>query len=460
MINTFIIIALSIIIYFILLNIWYTILLLASFPEVLKKFREATYGNIAQLMNQNKLMPITVVTPMYNEEDNILNLAYSVLNSDYKNVNLIIVNDGSTDQSMTVLREEFQLFEVPVIIKQTIKTAPIKHAYLSKKYSNLLVLDKQNAGYQSAGDAVNAGLNACKTPIMLTIDADTVIEPEALTRLLFEFLSNPHCVVLGGSIYVLNENEVEKGILKTSILPRSFIPAVQSIEYLRSFLYGRAGLNVLGGSLCYAGAFSLFETQVLREVGGFDTINFAYDAEITTKIHHYMIKNKYPHTLSYTSSAFSWTEVPADLKSFWIQRDRWHRGMWRSVFLHGRMFLNPLYGTLGLINFPFYIIFDILGPVVEFLALIFFFVCYFFGLISLTVTLWFVFWAWGFITFISMAMVFLSYISFNKYKKTSDIFKMIWLIFAEMFGFRQYRSLCCTVATFRYFINRLIGKPL
>lgn len=451
---------LVILVYYLILSIWYTLLLILSFPEVIKKFQEAIYGNIPRFINELALIPITIVTPAFNETSRIMAMLQSILNSDYKNVRCIIVNDGSTDGMIPFLMETLQLYEVPLIIKQTIPTYPIKHYYQSALFPNVSVLDKEHSPFNCGADSLNAGLNACQTPIMLTVDADTVLEPEALSRMLFTFLAKQHCVVVSGSIYVLNENILENGRLLTTRLPRKFVSAVQSLEYLRSFLYGRAGLNVIGGAMCYPGAFTLFETHCLREMGGFDQENFAYDAEIITKLHHFMRKNRYPYNINHSPNAFSWTEVPATAKSFWSQRDKWHRGMWRSSLRHIIMFMNPRYGIIGLLGFPTYILFEILGPVIEFISYFLFIIAYLIGAINATVLCWFLILAWGFLAYVTVAMIFLNRITFNKYNKTRDSFRAILLTFLEMTWFRQFRAACCFRATIRYFFFRLQGRPL
>lgn len=452
--------AFYIFIYYLILSMWYTTLLVASFPEVLRKFNEVRYGNANIFIDKNCLVPITVVTPVFNEEESIMEMVLSVLNSDYKNVNLILVNDGSTDTTMDVLKKELVLYEIPLVIKQTIKTQKITHYYQSKRFENITVIDKEHSPYNCAADSLNAGLNACKTPIMLTVDADTILEPEALTRMLFTILSTPHCVVVSGSVYVLNDNVLKNGALLTNQLPKHYLSAVQAVEYLRSFLYGRAGLNALGGALCYPGAFTLFETRMLREIDGFDTQNYSYDAEIITKIHHYMRKHKYPHNVNHSPNAFCWTDVPSTLKSYWRQRNYWQRGMLRSALRHITMLFNIKYGIVGLLTFPAYILFEIFGPVVEFTSLILFLISLYLGAIDLYSFTWYIILSWGFLIFVSVAMVFLNLISFNKYKRKGDVFRVIGLVTVELFGFRQYRALCCTVAMFHYALNRLRGKPL
>ncbi len=450
----------TILAYYILLTVWCLILMISAFPQVLKKFNQENYGNANERINENCFVPITVITPFYNEEKEILNLIYSVQNSDYKNIKHILVNDGSTNDGIELLKKELQLYEVPVAIKQTIKTEKILRCYKSKRFENITLIDKAHSPYNCGADSINAGINACNTPILATIDADTVIEPEALTRLLFTMLATPHCVLVSGSVYVINDNIVEDGKMRTTQFPRHFIGGMQAVEYLRAFLYGRAGLNRLGGALCYSGTFSLFETAMLREIHGFDRTCFSYDAEITTKIHHYMRKNKYPYTVSHSPNSFCWTDTPNTLKSYWKQRSAWQRGMLRQTSEYINMFFNPRFGIVGLITFPSYVLFEVFSPVVEFISFILFPISLFLGVFDFEIFLWFFLFAWGFVGLTSVAMLFLNQISFNKYNKRGDAFRILFLITIEMFGFRQLRALCCTVGTFKYVVNRLKGKPL
>ncbi|WP_058534625.1 glycosyltransferase family 2 protein [Legionella saoudiensis] len=458
--NILVILTIAILIYFAFLNIWCFLLLLSCAPDIIKKFQEATYGGIEQFIDHLELMPMTIVTPAFNEENRILNMLYSALNSDYKNVNFIIVNDGSTDRTLELLKKELVLYEVPVTSKQLIETSKIKHYYQSERFKNVTVIDKEHSPWSCGADSINAGLNACQTPIMMTLDADTVVEPEALTRLIYTFLSHRHCVAVSGTVYSLNDNQVANGKMLTRQLPKSFISASQALEHMRSFLYSRSGLNTFGGALCFPGAFTFFETELLHEVKGFDTKNFSYDAEITIKIHHYMRKHNYPYMVKHSSDAFCWTEMPRTWKAFWKQRDKWQRGMLRSAEVHMGMFCNPKYGIVGLLTFPLYILFDIFGPVIEFLTLILFIISLFFAQINFIALAWLILLAWGFITYATVTVLFLNVISFNKYRNKSDSFRAMWLCFTEMLGFRQFRALGCTVSSIRYFINRILGKPI
>lgn len=446
-----------ILIYFFTLTIAYTILLLASIPEILNKFKEGYYGNFASLIQNSQLPAVSFIIPAFNERTRIFNCILSVLENDNSNADVIVVSDGSTDDTIELLKERFSLYETPPVIKHSLKTiAKVRHYYRSQTYRNLFVIDKEHS---HSADTVNVGVNVCRTPLFITFDADTVLEPGALTRMLFTFLSKPHCLAIGGAIYIINDNEVVDGKMMETNMPKHFIPAVQSVEYLRSFLYGRSGWSVLGGALCYAGAFTLLEKEAVVEVGGYDTKNFSYDAEIIVKLHHYMRKNKYPYTLSYTPNAIAWTEVPKTLKSYWVQRTRWQLGLLRSFCLHRIMFFNPGYGIVGLYTYPMYLFFEIFGPVVETISYIILLICLFTKLVALEPIIWAILLAWGFVTLVSLVTIFLNIITFNKYHKVSDIIRVCYLVFAEMLGFRQIRALCCFIGTGKYILNRIRGKP-
>lgn len=449
----------GIFIYFCALASWYALTLVTSFPDVFDSFKEAQYGNLYKILEKGKYLPVSVIMPAYNEAHRILNAAYSVLQSDYQNVQLIIVNDGSTDNTLDLLIKEFECYEIPPIIKQTIKTAPVRHLYKSHKFKNLTVIDKEHGQSPNAADANNCGLNALVTPIFLTVDADTILEPEAITRILFRLLFKKGCITVGGVIYVLNGNKVEHGRMITSSIPNQLVPAFQSTEYVRAFTYGRSGLNAFSGALCNPGAFTLNETSIVKEVNGFEVDNFAYDAEMTMKLHNLTRVKNYPTRIYFISSAIAWSEVPGTLKKFWSQRDKWQRGMLKSACNYKNMFFNPFHGYTGMVVFPAYILFDIMAPVIEFTSYILLVLAIILNLFSLNNVFWFIFLAWGYLVMMTIASYFINLTTFAKFNK-AILFRVIGLVTLEMFGFRQFRSACCFFGTFHYLFNRIIGKPL
>jgi len=446
-------ISMIIVFYYILLLIWYTSTLFLSYPEILKMHYESYYGHIDYLM-KNSTIPVSVIIAGFNEDERILNTIYSVLNNQYKNVSIFFVDDGSTDGTLPLLINEFSLYEIPPVINQTLVTSQIRHYYQSKKYVNLFVIDKEHSPFNNPADSHNLSLNAISSPVVMTLDADTVLEPDAIETVLYSLLSNNHCVAVGGSIYILNENSVEHGRMLTRNVAKKFILALQCIEYLRSFTYGRSGLNRLSGALCYPGAFTLFETQAIKEIGGFDRKNCSFDAEITLRFHHQMRKLNYPTFLRFSANAIAWTIVPDHFRSYWRQRNFWQRGMLLSTVKHMSMFFNPKYGIVGMITFPAFVLFEVFGPVVEFLSYLFFVISFISGIVNWSMICWYLLWAWGSLLLLTMGSLYLSLITTTIFNRFSDTLLVLWYVTLEMFGFRQFKAACCFWATLQFIWNR------
>jgi cellulose synthase/poly-beta-1,6-N-acetylglucosamine synthase-like glycosyltransferase len=212
----------------------------------------------------------------------------------------------------------------------------------------------------SGADAINAGLNICKTPLFLTVDADTIVEPDSFTQMIFTYLSHPHCVAIGGNIYIPNERPIQHHQFRPVAyeLPKNIVLGAQVIEYLRSFFYGHEGWSAIGGAMCHSGAFTLFDRKAVMLCQGYDRNNYSYDSEIVMKLHHHLKDIKFPHTVQYAGAAIAWARQPTTLTGLWKQRDRWQRGLWRSFFKHCNMFFNPKYGKTGMIAFPYYFFFN------------------------------------------------------------------------------------------------------
>jgi len=433
-------------------------LLIASFPDIINRYDQARYGDPGDIINNELSIPMTIVMPAYNLSEQVFEAVSSLLNSNYKNIHILIVNDGSTDDTLKKMKEVYKMYKTPFVIKEKIKTAKIKDYYESHLYPNLVVIDKEHS---NTGDTLNVGINACRTPIFASVDADTLVEKDAITQIMFAFLSQAHCISVGGAVYVINGNKAKNGrFIKPPHMPYHLIPSVQVCEYLRSFLFSRSGWNAFGGALSYAGAFTLFETEAAIAVGGYDTDNFAQDAEIILKLHAFMLENKFPYKISYTPAAISWTEVPWNLFSFWKQRDHWQRGLIRSFCLHRNMLFNPKYGIVGLFTYPAYVAFELLSPLIEFTAYFTFGIGLWLGIVSYEMILLFLALAVGYAAFLTIATIFLNLITFNMYSRFRDTFLIFLYVFVEMLGFRQYHAACKTVATGRYMINRLLGKRL
>ncbi|ETO93658.1 glycosyltransferase family 2 protein [Legionella oakridgensis] len=457
MLNFISLINIIILIYFIITALIYTVLLFGAFPMIVGYFNLKAYTNYEDIVENEDLPPVTVIIPMFNEIGLIKDALLSALNSNYKKFYVLLINDGSTDNSLEFLIEEFKLQEVPVIIDKKIKTKKVKRAFVSNDYLNLMVIDKERGG---RGDALNVGVNICFTPYFFSMDADSVIAPTALANLMYEILIRRNGIAVGGSVYILNGCKVHDGKIEQSNLPRSYMAGIQSAEYLRSHLFSRTGWNILGGTMCYSGTATLYNREAVISVGGFDKDNYSQDCEIILNLHRRFREKKKPYTISFNPVAAVWTDVPSTFRAFAKQRDYWRRGLLRSVFSHMIMLFNSNYKIQGLIGFPVFLFLEILGPYVEFTAYFTVGLSYWYGVLNTISALLFIVLAWGFSSLITVANTFIGIITFNRYRRRSDILMMLAFATLETFGFRQYHVLINIYGTFRYAINRMKGKAL
>ncbi|HAT9216030.1 TPA: glycosyltransferase, partial [Legionella pneumophila subsp. pneumophila] len=328
--------------------------------------------------------------------------------------------------------------------------------YISKTHSHLMLIEKEHFG---VGDALNVGLNLCFTPYVMTMDADSVMEPDAISEMIHYMLSHEHTIAVGGGVYLLNDCKVYQGQIVEAHLPKKLISALQINEYMRSHLFNRTAWNRLGGTMSYSGTATLFQRQALLNVNGFDAGNFSQDAEVIIKLHEYYRRQKIDYRIGFTPKATVWTMTPNNIKSYSVQQNHWRRGLLRSTLRYWYMFLNPRYKIQGLISYPFYMLLEILAPYVEFTAYVCVFIAYYIGILNGYTALLYIILAWGFSSYLSLACAFINLITFNKYRKLNDILKIFGLSLIDMAGFRQYLTTVKVWASFQYLINRILGKP-
>jgi glycosyltransferase involved in cell wall biosynthesis len=328
--------------YFLFLNSAYAVLLLLSIPELWKHWRLAADEHLQRLLATEALPPLSLLVPAHNEEVTVSSSLLSFLTLEYPHLEVVVVNDGSSDDTMDVLLREFDLYQVPPAFTVSVPTQPVRAYYRSRRHSRLLVLDKANGG---KADALNAAMNAARHPFVVAVDADTVIEPDALLRLARPFLLEPNVAAVGGTIRVANSCTVEFGRVPSA---GRALPGCQVVEYLRAFLFGRMGLNALGSNLIISGAFGLFRKEYLRAIGGYRTGNVTEDMDLVVRLHRYLRENKIQAQLPFVPDPVAWTEVPSSIRVLGRQRERWHRGLIATLWELGDA-LQPRYGRIGMI---------------------------------------------------------------------------------------------------------------
>ncbi len=425
---------LTILVYFLVLNSFYAVLLILSIPEIWEQTRLAEDEDFQRLMQSDALPPITILVPAYNEAATIESSVTAILTLEYRNYEVVVVNDGSKDDTMEQLRHAFDLYEIPRVYPETIETKPLRALYRSRSRSRLLVLDKENGG---KADSLNAAINASRFPLVIAVDADTLIEPDALLRLTRPFLLGRKIAAVGGTVRVANNCTVTDGRVTDARVPRKWLPGIQVVEYLRAFLFGRLGWNRLGGNLIISGAFGLFRKEYVMAVGGYATNSIVEDLDLVVRMHRYLRRNKIRYEMPFIPDPVAWTEVPESSKILSRQRERWHRGLIAAMWQYKTMLFNPRYGRVGFLAMPFYAFGEMLAPLIEVLGYVITVVGLSFGMLNVSFALLFVLVAWGYGMLLSIWAVVLEEVSFRKYRRSGDLFRLLLFASLENFGYRQ-----------------------
>ncbi|MFN2564199.1 MAG: glycosyltransferase [Gemmatimonadaceae bacterium] len=424
----------SILVYFVALNSFYGLQLLLAIPELWSHWHLAEDEALTRVLSSGALPGLSILVPAYNEELTIVDSTLSFLTLEYTRHEVIVVNDGSPDGTLERLIEAYELFQVPAAFMVTVRTKRIRAYYRSRKYSKLLVIDKENGG---KADALNAGLNAAVNPYVLAVDADTLIEPDALLRLARPFVLGTRIAAVGGTVRVANSCTIEHGRVTKARVDRRWLPGIQVVEYLRAFLFGRLGWNRLGGNLIISGAFGLFRRDYLLAIRGWAVGTVGEDMELVVRLHRYLRERRLPDVMSFIPDPVAWTEAPVSLRLLGNQRERWHRGLLQTLWTHKRLLFNPRYGTLGFIAYPFFLFGEALAPLIE----LFGYVTLALGLALGAVDLRF---AWLLLSvallygvLLSTWAILLEEATFRRYRRPADVLRLLFYAFAEAVGYRQ-----------------------
>ena len=383
--------------------------------------------------------PITVFAPAYNEEATCVDSVRSLLALDYPEHEILVVNDGSTDDTLEILIREFDL--VPGVRARTaqLPTAQVLGLYSSRLHPNLWVIDKENGG---KSDALNAAVNHCVTPLFCAMDADSLLERDALMRLMQPFLEDASTVAAGGMIRVANGATVEGGIVRDVRMPSSWLAQFQVLEYVRAFFAGRVGWATMNASLIISGAFGLFRRGAVVAAGGYAsrynlTETVGEDIELVIRLKRHLTERGDACRVAFVPDAVAWTEVPEDLGTLGRQRDRWQRGLWESLNRHRSMMFNRKHGLTGMIAFPHFFFLEMVGPLLELLGYVAMLLAWSAGAISVQYLLAFFFMAVALGGLVSLVAVALEEFAFHRYSRPSDVVRLFLLAIAENFGFRQ-----------------------
>lgn len=431
--------------YYLLINVIYFILMILAYMATKKQNRLWSLKTKQFLFEPDLLPSISILSPAYNEELTIVESVQSLLNLNYPNYEVIVVNDGSKDQTLNRLIDRFDLERKDGIIKSTIHTKRVRSVYINKNLPNLIVIDKENGG---KADSLNVGINASKKDYVCGIDADSLLEHDALLKLTSTVIDHQHkTLALGGNIIPANGFTIEQGTIEASRLSSEILVQFQTMEYCRAFTSGRMGWSKINGLLIISGAFGLFEKQMLMRIGGYMTYSSEYqkdtvgeDMELVVRMSKRAFDKGIKANMDFVLNAKCFTEVPSDRKSLLRQRDRWHRGLIDILSYHRSMMFNPKYKQIGLISLPYFFLFETIGPLFEVQAYLALFLSLLMGWLDITILIG-VFIAsilFGILnSLVSLYIAEHESVYLSKY----DTIKLIFLAIIENFGYRQFISL-------------------
>ncbi len=425
--------------YLIFISITSTVLFLLALRGVRDYRNKLSNWPYYKMISSIYVPPVSILVPCYNEEKTIVNNIKSLLSIEYNEFEIVVINDGSKDGTLDMLRKAFDLKKVNSPYRKSIITQEVRGIYLSSTITNLTIIDKVNGG---KADALNVGINICKYPLFTAIDADSILEKDSLLKVVRPFIDDPDKVVVtGGIVRILNGSKVDKGYIQEVSLSKNPLAIFQTVEYLRAFLFGRMGWSELNSLLIVSGAFGVFKKSVVLKIGGYSEDTIGEDMELIIKVHKYMKQEKKDYKISFVPDPVCWTQAPEDLKSLRGQRIRWHRGLMDSLLNHTDMFLNPKYGIIGMVGIPYFWIVEMLGPIIEVLGYISVIVSGILGLLNYEFAIVFFIFAVLYGVFLSIGSVILEEYNFMKYDKVGDYVKMVLYGVIENFGYRQLNTI-------------------
>jgi cellulose synthase/poly-beta-1,6-N-acetylglucosamine synthase-like glycosyltransferase len=427
-------------VYYLISNLIYLVLLMtAIFRNVLHRHRLASL-RLERLKASPFTPPIALLVPAHNEGNFITDSVGSLLRLDYPALEIIVINDGSRDNTLEELKRVYKLREARLLYLPQVPTAPLRAIYRSTVEPRLLVLDKESAG--SKADAVNAGLNAATSPYVCVVDADSILEKDSLLRIMAGVLSDPSRVVaVGGIVRILNGSRVSGGELVEVKLPKGRIEVFQVIEYLRAFLIGReawAQFNVLP---IISGAFGVFRTDLVRAVGGYRSDAIGEDFDLVVRLHRHLQNLNEKYHIGFVSDPTCWTEVPSDLRSLARQRARWQKGLLDTLWPNRDMLFRRRYGLVGSLILPYMWLFEFLAPVIELTGYSTIILAASLGMLGRQFFLLFLLFGYAFATLISIGSVLLEEMTYRRYTRASEVARLLLYCIFEHFPYRQLTML-------------------
>jgi len=410
----------------------YFLMAILSGLEMFDYMRKNSFVDYSAVLSSPLAPSITILAPAYNEGNTIIENIKSLLSIHYTDFEVVIINDGSKDDSLSKIIDHYQLEKVDYLVNNLIQTKPIRGIYKStnKAYGKLLVIDKENGG---KADSLNAGINICNKKYFAAIDVDCILEEDSILKMIKPFLedNDNRVIATGGVIGVANSCKIKDGKIVEVNLPDSLLARFQVLEYTRSFLMGRMAWSRLNALLLISGAFGIFDHEIVVKSGGYDSKTVGEDMELIVRMRRYMIENNLKYRVVYIPDPLCWTEVPEKLRVLARQRNRWTRGTIETLLKHVSVVMNPRYGNLGMLGFPYWIVFEWMAPIIETLGIIYCTLVIVMGSANWPFFILLLGFTYLFaVVYSSWAVVF-EELTFARYRRKRDVIKLILISLVE-----------------------------
>lgn len=414
------------------LNVMQLLMIVSAMVE-LNRIRQRDRHQMWRRLLSSDLAPrVSVLVPAYSEEISVCDTVRGLLSLSYPNLEVVVINDGSPDNTAGVLIKAFDLRPVHPIYQRVVETADIKSIYRSSREPRLVLVDKFNGG---KADSLNAGINVASGELVCAIDADTLVAPDALQQLVSPFITRPDTVAVGGTVRLTNDSPVRGARITNLVVPKKPLPALQAAEYVRAFVVGRLAWNPLGGNLIISGAFGVFKRDAVLAAGGYEKSSIGEDMELIVRLRRRGYETGQKAWVEFLPDPVAWTEAPESARVLARQRNRWQRGLMDVLIRHKKMIFNPHYGSAGMLSMPFFFVVEFMSPIVEAISLTLLFVGLVAGLVD-PASLWVLAAAYGFGATITILTLFFDDLAFRSYPKFRYRLQLIGYAIVEQIIYR------------------------
>ncbi len=441
-----------ILLYFIFTNLMYTLLMVLSLYSVSLYSKFASHQSYEEIADSPATPPVSLIVPAYNEAQSIVQTVLALMSLNYPEKEIIVVDDGSTDDTINVLVREFGLLRMDFIYRESIPAKPPLAYYFNPDRPELIVMYKENGG---KSDALNVGINMVHSPYFCTVDADSIIEADALLRLMAPVLqSSTNVVASGGVVRIANGCTLSNGRITKIDLPKKWLERCQVVEYIRTFLFGRPGWNLLNATFIASGALMVLHTESVTLAGGYSSNTVTEDIEMIATLHRFLRARGWKYRMVFTTEPICWTEAPHTVRMLARQRRRWQLGLMQTVMKHNDMIVNPTYGPVGMLSMPFHAYMEAMGCLIEAAGTILVPVSFIIGIMPIWLFLLILFLAIGYGTLLSVGSVLLEETTIRRYPRMRHTLILMFYAVIENFGYKQMVTFFRAHAILQYFFGK------